>query len=377
MIKYFNNKTDKEYMKSNLIKEIFKKPQSEMEKEILQQSEILKMLYGHYVRPDGVVMMNVPYYVNRVILIASGSSYNCAAIISYLLRDYAHISTQSIYASEFSQITDYEVESEALYVFISQSGETSDTIEALEKIREKTDKTLCVTNNEHSKLFEKANYKLLTYAGTEKSIAATKSMSAQIYVLCLFIAKIMQSKEQNADSLLKDLKESGDIIESVLKDVDYIKQIGQKLAGYNNISILGSGCFYPLAKEGALKIREVSYINTNAYPTGEFLHGHVAALNKKTAVLTILSQFNKNFGVNVMKKIEKDYTPLMITISNFSIQTSQLKSDYSIKFEYDNDIFLLFSTLVVFQLIALETGKKLKRDIDKPEGLNKVVKENP
>ncbi len=377
MIKYFNNKTDKEYMKSNLIKEIFKKPQSEMEKEILQQSEILKMLYEHYVRPDGVVMMNVPYYVNRVILIASGSSYNCAAIISYLLRDYAHISTQSIYASEFSQITDYEVESEALYVFISQSGETSDTIEALEKIREKTDKTLCVTNNEHSKLFEKANYKLLTYAGTEKSIAATKSMSAQIYVLCLFIAKIMQSKEQNADSLLKDLKESGDIIESVLKDVDYIKQIGQKLAGYNNISILGSGCFYPLAKEGALKIREVSYINTNAYPTGEFLHGHVAALNKKTAVLTILSQFNKNFGVNVMKKIEKDYTPLMITISNFSIQTSQLKSDYSIKFEYDNDIFLLFSTLVVFQLIALETGKKLKRDIDKPEGLNKVVKENP
>ena len=377
MIKYFNNKTDKEYMKSNLIKEIFKKPQSEMEKEILQQSEILKMLYGHYVRPDGVVMMNVPYYVNRVILIASGSSYNCAAIISYLLRDYAHISTQSIYASEFSQITDYEVESEALYVFISQSGETSDTIEALEKIREKTDKTLCVTNNEHSKLFEKANYKLLTYAGTEKSIAATKSMSAQIYVLCLFIAKIIQSKEQNADSLLKDLKESGDIIESVLKDVDYIKQIGQKLAGYNNISILGSGCFYPLAKEGALKIREVSYINTNAYPTGEFLHGHVAALNKKTAVLTILSQFNKNFGVNVMKKIEKDYTPLMITISNFSIQTSQLKSDYSIKFEYDNDIFLLFSTLVVFQLIALETGKKLKRDIDKPEGLNKVVKENP
>ena len=364
-------------MKSNLIKEIFKKPESEMEKEISQQSEILKMLYEHYVRPDGVVMMNVPFYVNRVILIASGSSYNCAAIISYLLRDYAHISTQSIYASEFSQITDYEVENEALYIFISQSGETSDTIEALEKIREKTDKTLCITNNEHSTLFEKANYKLLTYAGTEKSIAATKSMSAQIYVLCLFIAKIIQSKEQDAAPLLQDLKQAGEVIESVFKDLDYIKAIGKKLADYNNISILGSGCFYPLAKEGALKIREVSYLNTNAYPTGEFLHGHVAALNKKTAVVTILSQFNKNFGVSVMKKIEKDYTPLMITISNFSIQTSQLKSDYSIKFEYDNDIFLLFSTLVVFQLIALETGKKLKRNIDKPEGLNKVVKENP
>ena len=355
----------------------FKSKKSEMEKEIQAQSGILKMLYEHYVRPDGVVMMNVPFYVNRVILIASGSSYNCAAIISYLLRDYTKISTQSIYASEFSQLTDYEVEQEALYIFISQSGETSDTIEALEKIRGKTDKILCVTNNENSSLYEKANYKLLTLAGAEKSIAATKSMSSQIYVLCLFIAKIMQAKEMDASALLEDLKQIGDIISKVLNNTSYIKKIGRKLAWYNNISILGSGCFYPLAKEGALKIREVSYLNTNAYPTGEFLHGHVAGLNKRTAVITILSSFNKNFGVNVMQKIEKDYTPLMITISDFSLQNSKFKSNYTIKFEYESDIFLLFSTLVVFQLIALETGKKLKRNIDKPEGLNKVVKENP
>ena len=379
-VKLFIYSADNINMKRAIIKsylnisKLFSPKESEMQKEIFSQPSVISKLFERYVNADGQIMINLPLFINRVVLIASGSSYNCAAIISYLMREYAHISTQSLYASEFAQIPSYEVEKDTLYVFISQSGETTDTLLALDRVKADSDKTLCVTNNQDSKLFTKAHYKLLTYAGIEKSIAATKSLSSQLFVLCLLIGKIMQLKGLDTSGFLEDLKNIPSIMENVLKDTSDIKKAARRLACYNNISLLGSGCFYPLAKEGALKIREVSYLNTNAYPTGEFLHGHVAALNKRTAVVAILSEFNKDFGVNILKKIKNDYSPLLFIISDIPNCDSELKPDYSIKFGYENDIFLLFSTLLILQLTSLETGIKLKRNIDKPSGLNKVVK---
>ncbi len=354
---------------------LFSNKESEMEKEIFSQPSILSKLFERYVDPEWHISINLPHYINRVVLIASGSSYNCAAIISYLMREYAHISTQSLYASEFAQIPSYEVEKDTLYVFISQSGETSDTLQALERVKKDSDKILCVTNNQDSKLFDRSEYKLLTYAGVEKSIAATKSLSSQLFVLCLLIGKIMQSKNIDASSFLSDLQKIPSVLLEVLNDTSYIKKAAGRLAWYNNISLLGSGCFYPLAKEGALKIREVSYLNTNAYPTGEFLHGHVAALNRRTAVIGIISQFNRDFGVNILKKIKKDYSPFLFIISDIS-NDNGLNPDFSLNFGYDNDIFLLFSTLIILQLTSLQTGIILNRNIDKPSGLNKVVKQD-
>ncbi|MBR6163697.1 SIS domain-containing protein [bacterium] len=358
---------------SEILSKFFPKKVSEMEKEIFSQPAILSDLLQRYIDGEGHIQIPLPSSLNRVVLIASGSSYNCAAIISYLMREYAHISTQSLYASEFAQIPSYDVEKDTLYVFISQSGETTDTLMALERVKKASDKTMCITNNQTSKLFDRSDYKLLTFAGEEKSIAATKSLSAQLFVLCLLIAKIMHFKNMDTSSFMEDLKNIPNLLNETLKDISYIKKAAQRLAWYNNISLLGSGCFYPLAKEGALKIREVSYLNTNAYPTGEFLHGHVAALNKRTAVVAILSQFNRDFGVNILKKIQKDYSPLLFIISDIP-NTDELNPDFSIKFSYENDLFLLFSTLLILQLTSLETGIKLKRNIDKPSGLNKVVR---
>ena len=345
---------------------------SGMEAEIYEQPEIISKIINKYILKDGNININIPDNVNKIAIIASGSSYHSATIIANYLRNNVKCDAQSYYASEFSLIHNPKIDSETLYIFVSQSGETSDTNKALDMVRKYTNKTLAITNTQNSTLYNNAKYKLLTYAGKETAIASTKSMSAQLFCMFLISAKIMQQREMPVDTLIYELKNAATYIFNAFKYREIIKIYSNKLINYDNASILASGMFYPLAKEGALKSKETSYINTTAYPTGEFLHGHIAILNKRCAVIIVINNDNIEFTKNVIKNIEENYKSDLLIIS--AVPYSQRDNNIVISANTGFEIDFVFTTLVVFQLLALEAAIKLSRDVDHPEGLTKVVK---
>ncbi len=360
----------------NLISKIFKKlfsgKKTNMETEIYEQPDIIFELIRKYVKRDYSIALDVPENIQKVALIASGSSYHSATIAANFIRTRVHSEAQSYYSSEVALTEDFDVDKDTLYIFISQSGETSDTNDCLTKISSKTDNTLAITNTKNSTLFNNAKYKILTHAGLEKSIASTKAMSAQIFCLLLVAVKIMQQREISAMSVIDELLYVPECVKNALTKRQDIKKYANLLSGYDNAAILASGMFYPLAKEGALKVKETSYINTTAYPTGEFLHGHIAILNKKCAVISFVNNQNIQFTLNVLKKIQDSYRTDSLIITALPVLENH--SDNIIPIPTSSDIDFMFSSLILLQLLAFETAVLLDRNVDKPEGLSKIVK---
>ncbi|MBQ9245817.1 SIS domain-containing protein [bacterium] len=360
----------------NLIKKILKKiftgKKTNMETEIYVQPDIIFELIRKYIKKDYTLNIELPDNIKKVALIASGSSYHSAAIAANFFRHQVHCEAQSYYASEVSLAENFDVDNDTLYIFISQSGETSDTNISLNKIKQKTDKTLAITNTKGSSLYNNAKYKLLTFAGVENAIASTKAMCAQMFCLFLTAAAIMQQREMPSIEVIDELLNVPEYINAAFQKTSAIKSYAEYLVNYDNAAILASGMFYPLAKEGALKIKETAYINTTAYPTGEFLHGHIAILNKKCAVISLVNNHNAQFTIDVLNKINSTYKTDTLIIT--AIPLSQLNLSNIIHIPAQSDINFLFSSLAIFQLLAFYSASLLDRNIDKPEGLEKIVK---
>ena len=193
-------------------------------------------------------------------------------------------------------------------------------------------------------------------------------------MFCLFLisAKIMQQKELPVIEIVDELLNVPEYINSAFHKADLIRQYSKSLVNYDNAAILASGMFYPLAKEGALKIKETAYINTTAYPTGEFLHGHIAILNKKCAVITLVNNLNAQFTIDILNKINMSYKTDVLIVT--ALPLSQISLSNVIHIPAQSDINFLFSSLVILQLLAYHSALLLDRNIDNPEGLEKIVK---
>ena len=360
----------------NIIKKAFNKfihcKKTKMEQEILEQSDIVFELIKKYINKDYSVNIELPDNIVNIVLIASGSSFNSASIIAEFFRNKININAQTFYSSEVSLNENFIVDNTALYIFISQSGETGDTNLALNIIKQRTDKIFVITNSKHSTIWNNSKFKILSYAGEEKSISSTKSVSSQLFCLFLVALKLMQIKNIKYINYIDELINVPEYIKNAFLQRKQIKKDANILMNYDNAVILASGMFYPLAKEGALKIKETSYINVNAYPTGEFLHGHIAVLNKKCAVITIVNSKNIQFAIDILMKINNNFKSDIVIISSLPINKYD-KNDF-IQTNSRNDIEFLFSSLIILQLLALETANLLDRNIDKPQGLTKIVK---
>ncbi|MBQ8887050.1 MAG: SIS domain-containing protein [Candidatus Gastranaerophilales bacterium] len=361
----------------NFIKKFFSKifsaKKTNMELEIYEQPDVIFELIRKYVKKDYSINIELPENISKIALIASGSSYHSATIAANFMRTHVHCEAQSYYASEVFLAENFDVDTETLYIFISQSGETADTNKSLERISSKTDKILAITNTKNSTLYNSAKYRLLIHAGVEKSIASTKAMCAQMFCLFLVAAKLMQKKELPSISFLDELLNVPEYVKNAFIHRKEIKEYAKSLSEYDNAAVLASGMFYPLAKESALKIKETSYINTTAYPTGEFLHGHIAILNKKCAVISFINNKNVEFTLDVLNNIYKNYKTHSLIISAKDLPQNQFQENV-LYVKTASDIDFIFSTLVITQLLAFETAVCLGRDIDKPVGLSKIVK---
>ena len=349
---------------------VLKSQKSSMEKEIYEQPEIITTLINKLLKKDSIGI-DVPEGIEKIVFVASGSSYHCARYGADLFGNIAAMEARAIYSSEFLLKAAVPHEKNILYVFITQSGETSDTNEALKRAKELGMQTLAITNKIGSTIWNKSDYKIDCHAGEEKSIAATKSLTTQMLCVTLLVLKFAQHKKINISKNLKEVKSIPDAIQKALSMHKNISKVAKKLSKYKLIAVTADGISYAIAKEISLKIKETSYICTISSILGEFMHGHVAVLNNKSAQIHVSAEPLHEIAVRNLNKMREDYNIPLCYIGDLQ---EPIKADYILNIDVDNFIPRAFATVVIGQLLALEIAKSLKRNVDKPHGLNKVVK---
>lgn len=351
-----------------------KKTVTNMELEIKEQAKIIPYILMKYIDPQtGEIKLNLPSNIKKIVLVASGSSYHCARFAVDLVEKISKIETRAIYSSEFLLKNLIPHDENTLYIFITQSGETSDTLKSVERVKSETNlPTLCITNKVDSTIWKTCDYQVGCFAGVETGIAATKSFTSQMLCLILISLKLIENTQdkKTTEGYKKSLFHLGAIIEKSLAKKDEIKSLAKHLAKENIIIITADGISYSLAKEGALKIKETSYKNISANILGEFMHGHVAVLNNKSTLVYISVDKISERSINNLNKIKNDYNPTLIIIGP---SDNRIKPKFHINIECENEIQQLFANVVILQIIALETALKLHRNVDHPKGLHKVV----
>ncbi|MBE7705670.1 MAG: SIS domain-containing protein [Cyanobacteria bacterium SIG30] len=338
-----------------------------MEQEIAEQPSLFKKIVDEYIK-DGEVLIDFPTEFKKIRFIASGSSYNCAGLAEKFFKNMAGYDATCEFASEFIASKKNKIDKDALYFFISQSGRTVDTLAVLEEVKKAGAKTFALVNVEDSKMFEEADYKLAVGAGVENAIAATKSFTACILFCWLLAVKASGNSKEYTKYVNEEIEE---VIEKAINNTDAIVECAGFLATQRNFPIVGYDYYYAIAKEGALKTKETSFIDANAYALGEFIHGHVALLNEENAVIEIFGEDLGAFEVKNLNKIKDKYSPKRVTITDFE---SDLNGDYSIIIpKCKNEITKYLAIVVTLQVLAFNIAKKLNRNIDNPNGLSKVV----
>lgn len=340
-----------------------------MEEEIKSQSEIIGNLIKKYIK-DYKLCVPIDAIPKRIMILASGSSYNAGLFGENFFENISQIETEVEYASEFSNSKFNNFNSDTFYIFISQSGQSSDSLIAMEKVKKDNVKTLSITNNPDSIMKKNSDYSFLLEAGRENAIAATKTFSATVCALWLLALQFAQNKNLDISNELEGYQDIEDDIKNAFLNTKNIDKASKLLSKQDAFSIVASGINYPIAREAALKIKETSYISTGSYPMGEFVHGHFALLNKLNVFLGF---FNSNISENEVKlyrKITSTYKTHSVIVSDGFIE----KCDILVELPKCNSrIAKIFSSIQTLQLLALNIATMLGRDVDKPKGLNKVV----
>lgn len=353
----------------------FKNKKTNMESEIVEQTKIIPYILMKYIDSQtGEIKLELPQNIRKIVLVASGSSYHCARFAVDLVEKISKIETRAIYSSEFLLKNLIPHDENTLYVFITQSGETSDTLKCVSRVKNETGlPTLCITNKENSTIWNSCDYKVACYAGVEQGIAATKSFTSQMLCLILISLKLIENIEPESVTRLykNSLFHIPAIIEKAISKQNDIKKFAKMLSQKDPVILTADGISYSIAKEGALKIKETSYKNISAAILGEFMHGHVAVLNNKKSLLVFISVDKvSERSVNNLIKIKEDYKPEIAVVG---ISDNKIKPNWHINVECENEIQQLFANVVILQLTALETALVLKRNVDHPKGLHKVV----
>ena len=348
-----------------------KNTKSSMETEIFEQASVLDNLLKIHINDNNYILFDIPADVSKIVIVASGSSYHCARFTADLFGNVAGMEARAIYSSEFLLKSAVPHENDILYVFITQSGETSDTNSALKKAKELGMRTLCVTNKKDSTIWQAADFKIDCCAGEEKSIAATKSLTSQMLCCTLLLLKYAALKGQDISAYIEQLKLLSGAVEDTYNLHSKIKVMAKFLSKFKNIVITADGISYAIAKEASLKIKETSYINVYSNILGEFMHGHVAVLNNRPAMIHISVNELSYTAIKNLNKIQEDYNPPLCIIGN---SNEKVAADYNVNIQCESEIVKIFCVVVIIQLLALEIAKCLGRNVDKPRGLNKVVR---
>lgn len=335
-----------------------------MLKEINEESEVVKNILNLYTKNNKIKdIYNIKKYKN-IDIVACGSASFAGQIGKYYIEKYANIKTEVYYASEYRYQKNFFTK-DTLVILISQSGETADTLAALKLAKENGINTLAIVNRRDSSIAREADSVIYTEAGIEVAVATTKAYLAQVLILLL-----LAFKDNNKETkLLEDLKLLPNLITKYINEYDY-SNIANILKDKEHIFYLGRGIDYYLSMEGSLKLKEISYIHSEAFQAGELKHGSISLIDKDFGVVSVVTDKTiSDKTISNLKEVSARGAKI-ITITNIKDNNF---ADYTILVEDYDEILNPLLVIVPMQMIAYNVAKLRDCDIDKPRNLAKSV----
>ena len=349
-----------------------------MLKEIHEQPLSVKSTINSYLKENKIQFAclnesKIKGYDN-ILILGCGSAYHVGVCLKYVFEKLCQIPVQVDYASEF-RYRESILSKNTLVIVISQSGETADSLAGIKLAKLKNVDTLGIINVVGSSIAREVDYVLYTYAGPEISVATTKAYSAQLvlgYMLAIkFVTVRKKINEEQYQTLIKQIKELPYQIEQILKDEKNIQHLSSQFINTKDIFLIGRNIDYAIVLEGSLKMKEVSYIHTEAYPAGELKHGTISLIEKDTLVIGSLTQENvidKTFS-NMLETKSRGAKLLAITSNEIDCNIC----DYTIKIPKTNDLFATSLAIIPLQIMSYYLSVLKGNDVDKPRNLAKSV----
>ena len=352
-----------------------------MLKEIFEQPQAVKETFEKRVHNGRVDFSDVLNYediknINKIYIVACGTAYHAGLQGQFALQKIAKLDSIADIASEF-RYNDPFIDEKTMIIFVSQSGETSDTLAALKEAKSKGALTIAVTNVVGSTISREAHKTIYTMAGPEIAVASTKAYTTQVtifYLFALYMAELRKviSKEKY-EEYLSEIKNMPEKIQDILDNCEEIKTAAEYFKDRTNGFFIGRGLDYKVAVEASLKIKEVSYVHTEAFASGELKHGTIALIEEGTPVVVIATQKNLiDKSVSNIKEV-KARGAYIITVGFDDEENLKNVSDNFIGIPECNDMFSGFLSIVPLQLLAYYTSDAKGIDVDKPRNLAKSV----
>ena len=335
-----------------------------MLKEINEEGEVVKRILSLYTKDNKVGdIFNIKKY-KSIDIVACGSAAFAGYIGKYYIEKYANIRTNVHYASEYRYQKNF-FDKDTLVILISQSGETADTLAAMKLANEHDIDTLSIVNRRDSSIARESKYVIYTPAGIEIAVATTKAYLAQVIILILLAIKNSSMEEEG----IRELKLLPNIITKYINDFNY-KEIAKLVSDKKNVFYLGRGIDYYLALEGSLKLKEISYIHSEAFPAGELKHGSISLIDENLCVIAIvLDKSISDKTISNLKEVSSRGAEV-IAITNID------KDDFSthkILLDNHSEFLTPLTAIIPMQLLAYNTALIKGYDIDKPRNLAKSV----
>ena len=311
--------------------------------------------------------------LNKIYLVACGTAMHAGLAAKNMLERICKIPTEVDIASEF-RYRDPIVDEKTLCIFISLSGETADTIAALKLSKEKGAKTLAISNVIGSSITREADYSIYTHAGPEIAVASTKAYTSQVVllaILAIYFAETLELTDKNILELKSNILELPSKIEETLKCAEQIKEFGHRIYQEKDVFFLGRGIDETVAKESALKLKEISYIHADSYPAGELKHGPIALIENDITVISIMTDKNlvEKTVSNIQEVITRGAKTLVVTNQNIDDKMF----DTVIHIPETNTFISPILSVIPLQLLAYYISKEKGLDVDKPRNLAKSV----
>ena len=355
-----------------------------MLKEIFEQPQVVRdTLNGRVSLDSGKVFLEeigIPAQaltkIAKVVVIACGTSYHAGLVAKNFIETLVRIPVDVEFASEY-RYRDFILDKNTLAVVISQSGETADSLAALRAIKKCGALTLAVCNVVKSSIAREADGVLYTYAGPEIGVAATKTFSAQMAALALLALYLGQVKgitdEKGSIPLIEDLQRIPHRMEDILNQAQSIEELAQEFVSFSHFLYLGRGINFPVALEGALKLKEISYIHAEGYPGGEMKHGPIALIDEKMPTMVVVPK--DHVYEKMLSNISEIKTRVghILAVAFEDDKGIQDKVDSVIPIPSTCPLFTPFLTTLPLQLFAYYIAAKRGADVDQPRNLAKSV----
>ncbi len=348
-----------------------------MLKEIFEQPNIIRRIFKwrvdfnkNFLNAEAFHGMQNEQF-KKIVFVGCGTSYNAWCLGTYWMENLAGLDSSCEIASEY-EYKNIKVNDDTLYVFISQSGETADSIEVLKMIKQKGWHTFGIVNVVGSTISRLTDYGLFTRWGAEIWVASTKAFTAQItsiLLLALYLGQKRGLSKAKYDKVMIELSKVPVMIEDILADTVNIRKIAENISEYKNFFFLGRHYQLPIARESSLKLKEITYLHSESYPSWELKHGPLALIESSIpSVLFVPNDLMFEKNISSIQEI-KARDGKVITISDKDIHNA----DRNIQVPSTIDEIYPFLTAIVGQLLAYHVADILRKDIDKPRNLAKSV----